>query len=159
MNPIANGSLVRVKAQRLGTGTIRARHRSRTQRRSLALLAGATALALAAFAAPSPALAQQRGTQLAPPQDLVLVSKDVGDERWAIALDLRTGTATGNVFPRSGGAPSFLWCSAREVTIEADPKAGAIYFQTPIAEELHDAQVGDSVTLPRGDVEIVAIDY
>lgn len=43
--------------------------------------------------------------------------------------------------------------------IEADPKAGAIYFQTPIAEALHDAQVGDSVTLPRGDVGIVAIDY
>jgi transcription elongation GreA/GreB family factor len=43
--------------------------------------------------------------------------------------------------------------------IEADPKAGAIYFQTPIAEELHELQVGDSVTLPRGDVEIVAIDY
>lgn len=43
--------------------------------------------------------------------------------------------------------------------IEADPKAGAIYFQTPIAEALHDAQVGDPVTLPRGDVEIVAIDY
>ncbi len=43
--------------------------------------------------------------------------------------------------------------------IEADPKAGAIYFQTPIAEALHDAQVGDSVTLPRGEVEVVAIDY
>lgn len=43
--------------------------------------------------------------------------------------------------------------------IEAEPKAGAIYFMTPIAEELHDAQVGDSVTLPRGDVEVVAIDY
>jgi transcription elongation factor GreB len=43
--------------------------------------------------------------------------------------------------------------------IEADPKAGAVYFQTPIAEELHDAQVGDSVTLPRGEVEIVAIEY
>lgn len=43
--------------------------------------------------------------------------------------------------------------------IEADPKAGAIYFQTPIAEQLHDAQVGDSVALPRGDVEIVEIEY
>ncbi len=43
--------------------------------------------------------------------------------------------------------------------IEADPKAGAVYFRTPIAEGLHDAQVGDSVTLPRGDVEVVAIDY
>jgi len=43
--------------------------------------------------------------------------------------------------------------------IEADAKAGAIYFQSPIAERLHDAQVGDSVALPRGDVEVVAIDY
>lgn len=43
--------------------------------------------------------------------------------------------------------------------IEADAKAGAVYFQTPIAEELHDAQVGDSVALPRGEVEIVAIEY
>jgi len=43
--------------------------------------------------------------------------------------------------------------------IEASPKDGAIYFQTPIAEALYDGTVGDSVTLPRGDVEIVAIAY
>jgi transcription elongation GreA/GreB family factor len=43
--------------------------------------------------------------------------------------------------------------------IEAAPREGAIYWQSPIAEALHDAQVGDSVTLPKGDVEIVAIDY
>ena len=43
--------------------------------------------------------------------------------------------------------------------IEASPKEGAIYFQTPIAEALHDAQVGDSITLPRGDVEVIAIEY
>ncbi len=43
--------------------------------------------------------------------------------------------------------------------LEASPKDGAIYFQTPIAEALHDAQVGDSVTLPRGDVEVIAIEY
>ena len=43
--------------------------------------------------------------------------------------------------------------------IEASPKDGAIYFQTPIAEQLYDAQVGDSIGLPRGDVEIVAIEY
>jgi transcription elongation GreA/GreB family factor len=43
--------------------------------------------------------------------------------------------------------------------IEAAPKEGAIYFQTPIAEALHDAQVGDSISLPRGEVEIVAIEY
>jgi transcription elongation factor GreB len=43
--------------------------------------------------------------------------------------------------------------------IEAAPRDGAIYWMSPIAEALHDAQVGDSVTLPKGDVEIVAIDY
>lgn len=43
--------------------------------------------------------------------------------------------------------------------IEASPKDGAIYFQTPIAEALHDAQVGDAVVLPRGEVEVIAIDY
>jgi transcription elongation factor GreB len=43
--------------------------------------------------------------------------------------------------------------------IEASPRDGAIYFQSPIAEALHDAQVGDRVTLPRGDVEVVAIEY
>jgi len=43
--------------------------------------------------------------------------------------------------------------------IEAMPKQGAIYWQSPIALALHDAEVGDSVTLPKGDVEIVKIEY
>ena len=43
--------------------------------------------------------------------------------------------------------------------IEAAPREGAIYWQSPIALALHDARVGDSVTLPRGDAEIVAIAY
>lgn len=43
--------------------------------------------------------------------------------------------------------------------IEAAPREGAIYWQSPIAEALHDAQVGDSVTLPKGDGEVVAISY
>ncbi|HEY5934465.1 MAG TPA: GreA/GreB family elongation factor [Kofleriaceae bacterium] len=43
--------------------------------------------------------------------------------------------------------------------IEAAPREGAIYWQSPIAEALHDAQVGDTIALPRGEVEVVAIDY
>lgn len=43
--------------------------------------------------------------------------------------------------------------------IEAAPRDGAISWQSPIAEALHGARVGDSVTLPRGDVEVVAISY
>ena len=43
--------------------------------------------------------------------------------------------------------------------LEAAPKDGKIYWQSPIAEALHDAQVGDSVTLPRGEYSVTAIDY
>jgi len=43
--------------------------------------------------------------------------------------------------------------------IEASPRDGAIFWQSPIALALHDATVGDSVALPRGDVEVVAIEY
>lgn len=43
--------------------------------------------------------------------------------------------------------------------LEAAPRDGAIFWQSPIALALYDATVGDSVALPRGDVEIVAIEY
>jgi transcription elongation GreA/GreB family factor len=43
--------------------------------------------------------------------------------------------------------------------IEADPKQGAIGWQSPLAQALWGARVGDSVTLPRGPGEIVAIEY
>lgn len=43
--------------------------------------------------------------------------------------------------------------------LEASPRDGAIYFQSPVAEALFDAAVGDTVVLPRGEVEVVAIDY
>lgn len=43
--------------------------------------------------------------------------------------------------------------------IEADPKHGSISWQSPLAQALWGARVGDSVVLPRGDGEIVAISY
>ena len=44
--------------------------------------------------------------------------------------------------------------------IEVDTKRGWLSWQTPIANALWDARVGDAVVLPRGaDVEVVAIDY
>jgi transcription elongation factor GreB len=43
--------------------------------------------------------------------------------------------------------------------IEASPRDGAISWQSPVARALLDARVGDTVTLPRGDVEVVAIEY
>jgi transcription elongation GreA/GreB family factor len=43
--------------------------------------------------------------------------------------------------------------------IEAAPKSGAIYFRSPIAEALHDAAVGDTVALPRGEAVVISIEY
>jgi transcription elongation GreA/GreB family factor len=43
--------------------------------------------------------------------------------------------------------------------IEADTKRGWVSWQTPVATALWNARVGDSVDLPRGAVEVVAIAY
>jgi transcription elongation GreA/GreB family factor len=44
--------------------------------------------------------------------------------------------------------------------LEADPKRGRLFWQSPLAGALYGARVGDSAVLPRGgEVEIIAIDY
>jgi transcription elongation GreA/GreB family factor len=44
--------------------------------------------------------------------------------------------------------------------LEADAKRGLVFWQSPIAEALYGARVGDAISLPRGrEAEIVAIDY
>ena len=43
--------------------------------------------------------------------------------------------------------------------IEAVPREGAVSWLSPIARALIDSRVGDTVMLPRGEVEVVAIDY
>jgi transcription elongation GreA/GreB family factor len=44
--------------------------------------------------------------------------------------------------------------------LEADARRGFVFWQSPIAEALYGAHVGDAITLPRGtEAEIIAIDY
>lgn len=43
--------------------------------------------------------------------------------------------------------------------LEADPRRGRVFWQSPIGEALYDARVGDDVALPRAEVRVVAIDY
>jgi transcription elongation GreA/GreB family factor len=44
--------------------------------------------------------------------------------------------------------------------IEADPRRGALSWQSPLAERLHGARVGDAIELPNGDeVTIVSVAY
>jgi hypothetical protein len=54
--------------------------------------------------------AAQSGVQITPDGGQILISKDVGAERWAIALNAEDGTVTGNVFFPDGGPPQFVWC-------------------------------------------------
>jgi hypothetical protein len=50
------------------------------------------------------------GIQVASDDRRVLISKDVGDERWSITRNLDDLTVTGNVFFPGGGAPLFVFC-------------------------------------------------
>src|SRR5690606_34976080 len=50
------------------------------------------------------------GLQSTPDQARTLISKDVGNERWAISYNPEDQTITGNVFDASGGPPKFVWC-------------------------------------------------
>ncbi|HEX7836062.1 MAG TPA: GreA/GreB family elongation factor, partial [Kofleriaceae bacterium] len=44
--------------------------------------------------------------------------------------------------------------------LEADARRGYLFWQSPLAERLWGARVGDPVALPRGgEAEVVAIDY
>lgn len=74
------------------------------------------------------ALAQrQSGIQLAPESNRYFITKDVGNERWAITYNLDDKTVTGNVFPLDGGAATFLTCDITDVQ-QADDPADAQYF-------------------------------
>jgi len=54
------------------------------------------------------------GLQITPDQKLALISKDVGEQRWAITRN-DDGTVTGNVFFPGGGDPQFVWCEPNGV--------------------------------------------
>lgn len=73
----------------------------------------AAGLVLALSGAPlAVATARESGFQISPDGRQVLVSKDVGAERWVIVRS-DDGTVSGNVF-RGEDAPLFVWCEPRE---------------------------------------------
>jgi transcription elongation GreA/GreB family factor len=43
--------------------------------------------------------------------------------------------------------------------LEADARRGLVFWRSPIAEALYGARVGDAVKLPRGEAEVIEIDY
>ena len=62
--------------------------------------------------------AAPNGVQWTPDGSHILVNKDVGPERWAIALELENLSATGNVFFADGRPPAFVWCEKTAHTFE-----------------------------------------
>jgi hypothetical protein len=91
----------------------------------------AAGVALAAgllLAASGPAHAQRgSGIQMSPESNRYFISKDVGNERWAITYNLDDKTVTGNVFPTDGSPPTFLTCDTTRVEQAPNP-ADAQYF-------------------------------
>ena len=74
-----------------------------------------------------------RGIQRTPDGERVLVSKDVGADRWAISRN-EDGTVTGNVFRAGGGEPAFLAC---------DPTGAANTFTCSGADACNSQPCGD----------------
>ncbi|HZR80008.1 MAG TPA: hypothetical protein VFD92_02840 [Candidatus Binatia bacterium] len=93
------------------------RSASRSGALAFALVVAATALLLA----PGRASAQrQSGIQQGFEDEFtVLVSKDLGDQRWSIHYD--GFVASGIVYPQAGGAPQFVWCENVSEEDPADP--------------------------------------
>jgi hypothetical protein len=80
---------------------------SRRARGLSGILGGAIACGLLVAAAEAGA---QRAVQWTPDRSARLIAKDVGGDRWSIALNEDDGTAIGNVYPAGGGAPQLVWC-------------------------------------------------
>lgn len=74
-------------------------------------------------------IAAEAGTRTTPDGHQVLISKDVGGERWAMNLDLNSGTLTGNVFFPDGSPPKFVWCERTGTDGTFDPLAGEVRYR------------------------------
>jgi hypothetical protein len=109
------------------------------------------AIAAAALAAPAHA---ESGTQSTPGGVRTLISKDVGGERWAIALEPRSGTVTGNVFPSDGSSPKFVWCERVGDDGRLDPRAVAITLRCSVSAPCPTAPCPATAWQPVGDVTL-----
>jgi hypothetical protein len=85
----------------------------------LVVFAAATAAGMAI--APAARAERASGIQLTPDGGRYLISKDVGNERWAITYNLTDKTITGNVFSTAGSPPQFVFCTTVSVDQAADP--------------------------------------
>ena len=93
------------------------------------------------------------GTRTTPDGKQVLISKDVGSERWAISMNLDDGTVTGNVF-RPGAEPSFVWCERTGDDGSLDPIDGEIRYACRGAAPCDASPCETSAWTTLGDVSL-----
>jgi hypothetical protein len=98
-----------------------------TRRSKSRFLLGAAVLAVQFMVLPSQAQVSA-GTRTTPDGKRILISKDVGGDRWAISVDLVDGSVTGNVFSPDGGEPQFVWCERTGDDGSLDPIGGTTQY-------------------------------
>ena len=124
--------------------------RTPARRRHLGWLAAATSLLLAAGATAQTGA----GTRTTPDGKQILISKDVGEERWAINVDLVDGTVTGNVFSPGGGDPQFVWCERAGDDGSLDPGDGIIQYSCRGSDRCAGSPCLASSWVPLGEVSL-----
>lgn len=93
---------------------------------------------------------QPSGVQITPDGARTLISKDVGNERWAITYNPDDDTVTGNVFSPGGGEPQFVWCQRTGDNGDPDPYTVQIDFTCS------GAGACDSLSCPTGEWSLIA---
>ncbi len=97
-----------------------------------------TLLVLSAFVMlATPALARESGIQITHQgPTVILIQKDVGDERWAITMSLEDTSPleiTGNIF-RENGSPAFVQCRPIDVIGDGDIRDKTLVFNCYAAD-------------------------
>lgn len=97
---------------------------------------------------------RESGIQVSPEGTRVIVTKDVGEERWVIFHYLQFGTLMGNVYFKDGRAPVFLFCN--RTAKSTDDYRGTFDYECYAADSCEEAPCGTrrdwhfvaNVTLP-----------
>ena len=116
----------------------------------MAIAAGLLAAAVLGHASPAHAQ-RQSGIQLSPDSARYLISKDVGNDRWAISYNLADKTVTGNVLV-NGTTPEFIACTLTGIDQDPNPLNAQYHLHCQFAQSCGAApcvnQWGDGFDVP-----------
>lgn len=111
----------------------------------------------ALLAIPALAFAQRQSAITETPDgNQILVQKDVGAERWAIAMNNTESTINGNVYPVGGGPATFLTCkitghTTNEILLSCRAMGNCASSKVPCTEQWGSPQ---EATVPKSFFEL-----